>query len=44
MRKTLLCVVLLAAAIAALSIPAAAGARAAARPEFVVLYKHGVSP
>jgi len=42
MRKTLLCVVLLAAAIAALSIPAAAGARSAARPrQFVVLYEHG---
>src|SRR4051812_3807383 len=43
MRKTLLCAVLL-CAVAALSIPAAAGARGAARPHvFVVLYKHGVS-
>src|SRR3954447_6605220 len=44
MRKTLLCVVLLVAAIAALSIPAAAGAKGAARPtQFVVLYRHGAS-
>src|SRR3954471_12460800 len=44
MRKTLLCVVLLVAAIAALSIPAAAGAKGAARPtQFVVLYQHGAS-
>src|SRR4051794_10070609 len=42
MRKTLPCVVLLVAAIAALSIPAAAGAKGAARPtQFVVLYQHG---
>src|SRR3954453_3455277 len=44
MRKTLLCVVLLVAATAALSIPAAAGAKGAARPtQFVVLYQHGAS-
>src|SRR3954469_2815845 len=42
MRKTLLCAVLLAAAIAALSIPATAGARGTAGPtRFVVLYRHG---
>ena len=43
MRKPLLCVVLL-GAVVALSVPAAASARGAARPkQYVVLYEKGVS-